>query len=462
MVIAAKFGGSSVKDGATLEHIIDNIILQDSRRRVIVLSAPGKLESNDIKVTDLLIELGNSYYKSKQYPEKPVEKIRSRFYDIVDHFGIERHFLYSQFGSLSRAIIKNNSNIDEYLDGIKPYGEIINSEIAAEVLRRKGINAKVYRPENIGMEIDGNFGNAKLKESSYQKIAENLKPVLEETGEIIIVPGFYGINESGNFTTFQRGGSDLSGAILANAVDAELYENWTDKEGILRADPRIIDNPNIIRNMTYREARELAYSGAEILHPDTLIPLIDKGTLLHVRNTFNPRNEGTYISSNKEPNGNVVEGIAHKQGFTVLYMEKTGMNEEIGYLSRLTKIFDDNKVSIDQITTGIDSVSIAVASNGHNRNINAVRDEIINAGLVNDPNDVEVGYDKSLVCVVGEGMRHTPGVFEKVSGALASKKINIETIYQASERSIIFGLDQKDAVNAVKAIYNLFFGNTTK
>lgn len=475
MVIVSKYGGTSTADGQSLERVI-NIILAGPERRVIVPSAPGKRSQTDEKVTDLLIQLGtNVYNEFDRTNEQPyifrteLHDIQRRFIDITDYFGMESSFLNPQFKSLVTAINRftifdeprrpeviitiPDDYLAYYLDKIKPFGEIIVSEIIAEVLRRRGINAQVYRPEEIGMITDGNFGNAKLVDASYKKIAKALKPVLQGTDEIIVVPGFYGVDKDGRFTTFPRGGSGLTGAILANALDAQLYENWTDIDGIRRVDPRIVDNPDIIRRLTYREARELAYSGAEILHPDALIPLIAKGIPLNVRNTFNPNHEGTYITATRDI-GNVVEGIAHKNGFTTIYIEKIGMNEQIGYLNRLTEVFARHGVSIDQMTTSIDSVSIAVATNGNNGKINAVRDDIIKEGLA-DTGGVKVDYDKAMVCVVGEGMREPPGIVGNLSHELESNGINIETIYKgSSERNIIFGLAQKDAVRAVQLIYS--------
>jgi|TARA_Y100000310_G_scaffold217377_1_gene218441 aspartate kinase len=456
MVIVTKFGGTSLANGRSLEQVVD-IMLANTDRRVNVLSAPGKRYKEDTKVTDLLVQIGIGAYDGK-VPTQLVDELTARFSDITSYFNIEGFFLEGLLGQLDAKIRKTSADKDEYLDGIKPYGEIIISEIAAEVLRRKDMDAQVYLPEDIGMVTNSSFGNAKLEETSYEKIGSSLKPVLEESNKVVIVPGFYGVDEQGRYTTFQRGGSDLTGAILANTLDAELYENWTDTNGIMRADPRIVSNPDVIARLTYKEARELAYSGAEILHPDTLIPLIAKNIPLNVRNTFDQSKEGTYIAATKKTNGNVVEGIAHQDGFTMMYIEKIGMNEETGYLSKLMNIFSEEGVSIDQITTSVDSVAIAVASKGNNGRIGAVREGIIRKGLVDNSNGVDVGYDRSMVCIVGEGMRYVPGVLQRLSSALTSEKINIETVYQGpSERNIIFGLDQKDAVRAVQAVYNLYF-----
>lgn len=459
MVTVTKFGGTSVANGHNLEQVID-IILANPKRRVNVFSGPGKRSKKDAKVTDLLIEIGTIAY-SDEVPSQLVDTAKQRFIDITDYFHIGRSFLDPLFDSLDKAIGDVSGDKGKYLDGIKPYGEIILSEIAAEILRSRGLDAQVYRHENIGMKTDGNFGRARVKETSYGEIAASLKPVLEGSNEIIIIPGFYGVDEHGRYTTFPREGSDLTGAILANALDAELYENWTDTNGIRRADPRIVDDPNIIGNMTYKEARELAYSGAQVLHPDTLTPLIAKSIPLNVRNTFNPDNEGTYITVTKGTSGNTVEGIAHKDGFTIIYLEKTGMNEQIGYLQALGGIFAEAGVSIDQITTSVDSLAIAVASEYDNK-IDAIRSRIIEAGLV-DRDGIGIAYNKSLVCVVGEGMRHTIGVMQRLSSALANAGINIETVFQGpSERSIIFGVDQKDAIGAVRSIYNSYFPKPAK
>lgn len=454
MVIVAKFGGTSVADGHSLEQVV-NIILANPNRGVNVLSGPGKRFEEDIKVTDLLIQIGTAAYGGR-VPVQFINDVKQRFTDITDYFHIDRSFLDPLFNSLDEAIRDLQEDKDQYLDGIKPYGEIILSEIAAEVLRKRGIDAQAYRPENIGMKTDGNFGRAKVKGTSYREIAEHLKPVLEGSKRVIIVPGFYGVDEHGRYTTFERGGSDLTGAILANALHAELYENWTDVDGIRRADPRVVENPETIPRMSYKEARELVYSGAEILHPDTLTLLIAKGIPLNVRNTFDPGKEGTYIVANKDASGNVVEGVIHKDGFTIIYVEQMGMNEQVGYLYKLTGAFAENGVSIDHLTTSVDSIAIAVA--GGNGKLEAVRNRIIELGLVGNPDGIDIAYGRSLVCVVGEGMRHTIGVLGGLSSALAVEGINIEAVFQGpSPRNIIFCVEQKDSVSAVRAIYNLYF-----
>ena len=454
MVIVTKFGGTSVANGRNLEKVID-IILSNPARRVNVMSAPGKRYSQDTKVTDMLIQMGQETVRGLGQPEY-MEDIYRRFIDITDHFEIESSFLVGLFESLDEA--KNNvlSDREEYLDGIKPYGEIIISEIIAGVLRKRGVDAQVYRPEDIGMRTDGNFGNAKLKETSYAEIAASLNPALEGSNRVIIVPGFYGIDEHGRYMTFQRGGSDLSGAILANALDADLYENWTDSNGIKRAHPDVVENPETIERLTYREARELAYLGAEILHPDTLKPLIDKNIPLSVRNTFDPDQNGTYITATKEANGYVVEGIAHNDRITAMYVEKTGMDEIVGYIERLSSIFTEHGVSINQFTAAVDSISLTFAE-GYNEQIESINDRMVREGLVDNINGIRVEYDRSVVCVVGEGMSHTPGILGRLSTALASEGINIETVSQASEISIIFGLKTIDAKNAVKVLHNLYF-----
>lgn len=449
MVIVCKFGGTSTKDGQTLERVIDSIIIPNMERRVVVVSAPAG-------ITNLLMQVGERYHSSGVYPRELVEQVKERYVLSATHLNVKESFLSPHFDSLEEAIKNFNPDRERYLDTIKPYGEIINAELLAAALIKKGINGICCRPENVGMIGEGNHGNAKILPESYQNIARALKPILEQTDQIVVFPGFYLIDKNGEFMTFSRGGSDLTGAILANALDAELYENWTDVNGIARADPKVIRKPRTIKRLTYQEARELAYSGAKVLHPDTLIPLIEKGIPLHVRNTLEPWKEGTYIGPSKLPNGHVVEGIAHKEGFTFVYVEKIGMNDEIGYLDRFVGIFADHGISIDQITTSVDSVSVAL-SNSTKEKIEAAKKDILEKGLADRVND---DYDKALICVVGEGMRHTPGVLQRVSKSLARAGINIETVYQGpSERSIIFGIDQSYAKTATQALYNSYFGN---
>ena len=422
-MFVAKFGGTSVKDGKTIKHVVDNIILQNRRRRVVVLSAPGKRSAHDVKVTDLLLEAGDAYLSSHSYPRQLVARVRERFTDITDYFGIGSELLDPAFTALEVAIRKSDGNRSAYMDGIAPIGEIINAQIFAAVLRQRNIGAGCYTPENIGIFTDGNFGNAKLRDYSYAKIAESLMPLIEHSKEIIVVPGFYGVTENRRWTTFSRGGSDLTGAILANALDASRYENWTDTDGIRRVDPKVVSDAGIIEKLTYREARELAYSGAQILHPDTLAPLADKRIPLNVRNTFNPGHTGTYVVVSRRRKDSIVEGIAYKEGFAIINVEKNGMNEQVGYLHRLLGIFAEMDVSIDQMTTSVDSVSLAIFTNGHKGGkIEQITGKITDESLADK---VTVAYDRALVCVVGEGMRHAPGVMATVAGALAKRGISM-------------------------------------
>lgn len=453
MVIVCKFGGTSAKDGPTLEHVIDKIILADERRRVTVVSAQAG-------VTDQLIAAAKEYHSHSEYPSYLLQSIKDRYTKSANHFNLGDNFLESHFDAMGRAISNRIDDLSRYIDGIIPYGERFNAEILAAALRSRGANAQVHYPENIGMVTDGKFGGAKLLNGSYQAMEAELKIALAR-GKVIVLPGFYGMDSQGNFTTLGRGASDITGSHAAHAVDADLYENWSDQNGILRAHPAVVENPESIRNLTYREARELAISGAKILHQDTLIPLISKGIPLNVRNTFNPSHPGTYIGPTKIRNGHAVEAVAHRTDFAVVYLEKIGIESEVGYTSRVTEIFARHGLSIERSPDDNDSLAFIVPQNrGENMGrIAAVAREIERAGLVDDR--VKVQYDRGLVCVIGEGMKDTPGVTARVSGALASAGINIEMIIHGpSQRNITLGFHPNDVLNGVRAIYNAYFRNS--
>ncbi|MBI2124328.1 aspartate kinase [Candidatus Pacearchaeota archaeon] len=361
---------------------------------------------------------------------------------------------------MERALLNRVQDEYMYLDGFISYGEIINSHIATAALRKNGANARLYMPGDIGAVTDGKFGQARLLPSSYDSMKTALRAALARD-ELIVLPGFFAVDSLDRFTTLGRGASDIIGSHVAHAVDAEIYENWTDQNGILTAHPDVVENPQTIGRLTYREARELAISGAKILHQDTLSPLISKGIPLNVRNTFNPPHSGTYIGPTKEPNGHVVEGIAHKTDFAVIYLEKIGIEGEVGYLSRVTDIFARHGLPIERSPDSSDSLALIVPQNkGANKyKIKAVVREIEENGLVDS--EVNVQYDRGLICVVGEGMRYASGVLAKVTGALASAGINIETCIQGpSQRNITLGLHPNDVHRAVRAIHNAYFGNS--
>ncbi len=452
MAIVCKFGGTSAKDGQTLERVVDNIILADERRKVVVVSAQAG-------ITDKLIKAGSQQYSNDGNPEDLLINVMEEYNRSASHFNLGDNFLKLHFDAMHRALANRVDGIQMYLDGVIPYGERFNAEILAAALRSRGANARVYYPEDIGMRTDGKFGGAKLLHDSYKKMEAALKAALSR-GEIAVLPGFYGVDAQGRFTILGRGASDITGAHASYAVDAELYENWSDQNGILRAHPNVVEKPESIGNLTYREARELAISGANILHQDTLIPLISKGIRLNVRNTFNPSHPGTYIGPTKTPNGHAVEAVAHRTDFAVVYLEKIGIENEVGYTSRVTEIFARHGLSIERSPDDNDSLAFIVPQNkGENMGkIAAVAREIEDAGLVDK---ISIQYDRGLVCVVGEGMKDTPGVTAKVSGALAAANINIEMIVHGpSQRNITLGFHPDNVANAVRAIYSAYFGNS--
>ncbi len=431
-----KFGGTSMADAKSIRQVAE-IIKQDKERRYVVVSAPGKRFSQDHKVTDMLYACYHDMQINGEC-KATFNKIRERFKGIVKDLGLGLD-IDSYLDKVEEEMLKYNS-----AEFCASRGEYLSAVITAEVLGYEFIDAK----DVMIFDANGDFDS----ESTNEKV----KSVLENV-ERAVVPGFYGGDSEGIVHTFSRGGSDVSGAVIARAVGASLYENWTDVNGFMSADPRIVDNPKPIETLSYKELRELAYMGANVLHPESIFPVRVSKIPINIRNTFCPTAEGTMIVAEldeKELSKRVITGIAGKKGYSIIYIEKSMMNSELGFVRKVLAVLEYYNISIEHLPTGIDTMSIVIPDNELAGKEDVVIERI---KKVVDPDHIEIKSGISLIATVGHGMSYKPGSASTLVGALAKEKINIRMIDQgSSEMNIIVGIATSDYERAIKAIYAAF------
>ncbi len=435
MVKVLKFGGTSL---ATAEQFIKvaEIIKAEKERRYVVASAPGKRFSDDIKVTDLLISCAEALPDIDK-AEKIFASIEERYNDIIRDlkldFSLEDDF----------AQIKENFKNENVFDYIVSRGEYLNSKILAKYLGYKFIDAAdcIFFAENGKV----NF------EKTYKAIAK-----MAHSAEYAVFPGFYGVNYKGFVKTFSRGGSDITGSIIAAGIGADIYENWTDVSGFLMVDPRIVENPKPIAEITYRELRELSYMGATVLHEDAVFPVHRAGIPINIRNTNKPSDVGTMIvkKATKSADNSIITGIAGTTGFSAIYIEKDMMNGEIGFTRKVLELLENRQINFEHLPSGIDTMTIVLKSE-YIADCEHELIEEINAAV--NPDSVYVYDHLALIAVVGHGMQKSKGTATKLFSALSDADINIRMIDQgSSELNIIVGINEEDYKKAIKAIYNKF------
>ncbi|HZK00677.1 MAG TPA: aspartate kinase [Tissierellaceae bacterium] len=434
-VIVAKFGGSSLADSIQFTKVKD-IVTADKNRRYIIPSAPGKGKNQDYKVTDLL-------YMCYQ--------LASHSINIDDVFGI----ISKRYEDICKEL-NLDLNIEEVLSDIKSRiqdgasrdftasrGEYLSAIILSKYLDYEFIDAK-------DLILFDDEGKLNLEETK-----KRIQSILSNKSHAVI-PGFYGANEDGEIITFSRGGSDITGSIIASAVNSQLYENWTDVSGFYMADPRIVANPRSIENITYKELRELSYMGAPVLHEESIFPIKSNGIPINIRNTNIPEDPGTMIVDDSQPvsKAGTITGIAGKKDFTVISVEKTNMNDEKGFIRKLISVFESNDISIEHIPSSIDSISVIVADTEINTKLNKVLEEI---RIYCKPDAIITYKNMSLLAVVGRGMISTKGVSARIFTALANEGVNIRMITQgSSELNIIIGIETDDFNKAISSIYKAF------
>ncbi|MBR9691096.1 aspartate kinase [Candidatus Woesearchaeota archaeon] len=438
-----KFGGTSVANSEQIKKVA-GIIKSDKKRKIIVTSAPKG-------VTDLLIECANEFHESKRFPDFTFKKVKEIYDEIGENLEL-KDFAGSMLDELKNRVYFPIENKKDYADYIKSWGEYSNAKIISAYLNRIGIESRFGSPKEVGLYVSQKFGDARVLEESYENIRKNLRGLKE----VLLFPGFYGMTKTDKYATFTRGGSDLTGSLLAASVGASVYENWTDQDGIRNADPKVVKTPMQIKEITYKEIRELAYMGFKVFHAEAMIPAMTRGIPIKIKNTNNPKEKGTLIANKRKLTKTPIIGVAAKNDFCVFNVEKLMMDKEVGFGRRLLEIFESEEISYEHSPSGIDSVSVILDQTQLDKELVEKIKEKIMEEL--HPDNVTVEYDKCLISVVGDSLKAASGVISRITGALAKKKINIEMINQgASEISTILGLDKKDCDAAVNAIYNEFF-----
>ena len=429
-----KFGGSSLASAEQFKKVV-NIIRADKERKYVVPSAPGKRFSDDTKVTDMLYACYDLADQGKSFKAE-LDAIKARYQEIIDGLQLDLD-LVDEFKTIEKNFkAKAGSNY------AASRGEYLNGIIMANYLGYDFIDAATV----IFFDENGEFDAAKTNEVLRARLAESKEAV---------VPGFYGAMPDGTVKTFSRGGSDITGSIVAKAAKADVYENWTDVSGFLITDPRIIKNPKVIDTITYVELRELAYMGATVLHEEAIFPVRQEGIPINIRNTNRPQDPGTLIveSTCRKPRYTIT-GIAGKKGFAAINIEKDMMNSEIGFCRKVLTVFEDNGISIEHMPSGIDTMTVFV----HQSEFEETEQKVL-AGIHRavNPDSVNLESDLALIAVVGRGMKSQRGTAGRIFSALAHASINVKMIDQgSSEMNIIIGVSNQDFERAIKSIYDIF------
>ena len=440
-IVVSKFGGTSVATAAQLRKV-KAIIDSNPARRVIVPSAPGKAHAKDTKVTDLLY-LANQLAQKGQPIDQVWDGIAKRYLDMVAELGLTLD-LRAELAATKARIQQGGP-----ADYAASRGEAIHGRIVAALLGAEYIDAA----EIIHFDRAG-----RLDPKSYAQIKHRI-PGAYSGDKRYVIPGFYGSAPSGEVKTFSRGGSDVTGAIVARGAEAALYENWTDVSGVLMTDPRIIPEAKPIVEITYRELRELSYMGASVLHEEAVFPVRETGIPINIRNTNRPDDIGTMIVAERDPGKQVVVGIAGTKGFTVIALEKALMNAEIGFGRRVLDAFERLGISYEHTPTGIDTMSVVVAdkqliaADGTAKLDQVLED--LQASV--KPDSLKAQRGMALIATVGQGMNHAIGTASRLFGALAKASVNVRMIDQgSSEQNIIVGVEEGDLAKAIRAIYDEF------
>ena len=433
-MIVTKFGGSSLADANQFRKVKD-IILSNGGRKIVVPSAPGKRNPKDFKITDLLY-LCHAHIESSIPLDDVFNLISNRYKDIVSDLNLDLDIDY--YLDKIKSDLENGASKDYAASR----GEYLNGIILANYLDFEFIDAKEIILFNKYGCID--------TDATYRA----LKKVLID-GKKAVIPGFYGSDPTGNIITFSRGGSDVTGALVAASINADLYENWTDVSGFLMADPRIVKNPMQIRKITYRELRELSYMGASVLHEESIFPVRNAGITINIKNTNIPTDPGTLIVKDMEPDfENPIKGIAGKKDFTVISLEKAMMNSELGFCRKVLSILEQNCISFENMPAGIDTVCLVISDSQLKNKTEILVEEIKRTC---NPDSIVVHPNMALIATVGNGMSSNKGVAAKIFNSLSESNINIRMIDQgSSEINILIGIENDDFEKAINSIYNAF------
>lgn len=429
-----KFGGSSLASAEQFKKV-GHIIHADEERKFVVPSAPGKRDADDTKVTDMLYECYDLAEAGKDFKEQ-LRAIRARYQEIIDGLALQLS-LENEFKTIEKNFKEKSGS-----DYAASRGEYLNGIIMAAYLGFEFVDAAEVIRFNENGEFDAETTNKLMRERLTHM-------------EAAVIPGFYGAKEDGTVKTFSRGGSDITGSIVAKAAGADVYENWTDVSGFLIADPRIIENPEVIRVITYRELRELSYMGATVLHEDAVFPVRKEGIPINIRNTNQPDEKGTLIvESTCHHSKYTITGIAGKKGFVAVNIDKDMMNSEVGFGRKVLSAFEQNGISFEHMPSGIDTMTVFV----HQEEFEGKEQQVLSAiHRIAQPDTIDLEADLALIAVVGRGMRSTRGTAGRIFSALSHANVNVKMIDQgSSELNIIIGVANQDFETAIRAIYDIF------
>ena len=434
MVKVVKFGGSSLASAGQFAKAGD-IIRSEESRRYVVPSAPGKRNAKDIKVTDMLYACYAAAEAEEDFKLK-LKKIKERYDAIINGLNLKLS-LEAEFQKIAENFQKKAG-----ADYAASRGEYLNGIIMASYLGYEFIDAA----EVVFFDKNGEFEAEKTNKALSRRLKKS---------ERAVIPGFYGAKEDGTVCTFSRGGSDITGSIVAKAAGADVYENWTDVSGFLIADPRIIENPEVIRVITYRELRELSYMGATVLHEDAVFPVRKEGIPINIRHTNQPDEKGTLIvESTCHHSKYTITGIAGKKGFVAVNIDKDMMNSEVGFGRKVLSAFEQNGISFEHMPSGIDTMTVFV----HQEEFEGKEQQVLSAiHRIAQPDTIDLEADLALIAVVGRGMRSTRGTAGRIFSALSHANVNVKMIDQgSSELNIIIGVANQDFETAIRAIYDIF------
>lgn len=458
----AKFGGSSLADAGCFGHVCD-IVTADPRRHIVVVSAPGKRFKEDTKVTDLLIKCAKKRIKGKHdCAQQKLEEIIDRYQEIAGCIGcagaadaVMAEIRSDLEGRLAADYDDTEEGRNWFIDLMKAAGEDNSARMMAVVLADRGFAARYVNPCEAGLLLSDEAGNAQVLPEAYDNLAS-----LADSKEIVVFPGFFGCTPKGKVVTFPRGGSDITGSILAKAIKAELYENFTDVNQVRAVDPDIIKDARPIEVLTYREMRELSYFGFDVFNAEALEPVARAGIPVCIRYTAEPESPGTMLVASREaPEGEVVIGIAGAAGFTTIFVRKFGMNRIDGFVYHLLGILHEEGISYEHAPTGIDDISVIVRDDQLKDKAEYLKQRIRDGLELSEDDDVDIRPGHALIMVVGQGMREACGITARAAKALADENISIHMLNQgSSELSTMYGVEADQLKTGIQAIYRAFFG----
>lgn len=450
-----KFGGSSLADAEQIRKSV-NIMLQDPLRRIMVVSAPGKRTAQDSKITDQLIQLAQAVQGGYEYMPA-VERIVSRYAGIAADLGLSEDFAEPVRTYLKQRISQVSAlNNRQFSDLLMASGEDMCARLTAAYIRSTGTEAHYVNPLDAGLILEYvKGGRVQVKASSYEKLS-----TLSRTRELIVFPGFFGADEEGKVVTFSRGGSDITGSILAAAVGAQVYENWTDVDSVFSTDPQIIPHPHSIKEMTYTEMRELAYAGFTVLHEEALEPVYYNDIPLQIRNTNNPHGPGTRIMSRRTDYDGIITGIAGSKGFVAIRLQKYLMNREVGFAAAALNVMQEFELPVEHIPTGIDSLSVVLRERVFPEDVERQVTARLMDVLDLDDDEITIQRGIAMVSIVGDALPRTVGLLARALVALSEGGINLEFIVQAAgEISVLFGIEEAFCNYAIQLLYKCYFSH---